>query len=295
MEQEIVLTSNIIDFFINKSFNPFRTDEVKECICVLDDNRIVDDRHRNIFRKMFLLIDSLEESKKDLNILSYLREIFDSWLKNSINVDIAYDKYDDIDFFELCNLTFDKLYFEPLLKLSEINKLSKKHPDLEFHNSSSLIKPQTHHRLKNLPLVVNLKDYEYMDLNNLLLPFIRKSTLIKIYEPYITGKHNFSNFKKFFEIVPISSDIIIHIFRSLKKFRDKYELFNNFINLLKQKGYKISIEFFDINFDTEHVERYIVTEKYSIYLPGGFSCIDCNGFVKVGKTEYRKEIRIDKI
>ncbi len=295
MEQQIVLTSDVINFFISKSVNPFRNDEVKDCICVLDDNSIVDDKHRNLFKKMSQLIDSLEESTKDSNKFYYLKEIFENWLKNSPQLDVAYNNYEDIDFFELCKLTFDKLFFNPLLQSSEINKLSKKYTDLEFHNSTSLIKPELHHRLKNLPMVVNLKEVEFMDLNRLLLPFIRKSKTIKIYEPYITGKHNFSNFKNFFDIVPISSDIIIYVFRSLKKETEKYKNFDNFIKTLKQKGYKIIIEFFDSNFDTEHIERYIVTDKYSIYLPGGFNCLDSDGFVRIGKDEYKKEIRIDKI
>ncbi len=295
MEQQIVLTSNVISYFLSKSVNPFRNDEVKDCICVLDDNSIVDDKHRNIFKKMSQLIDSFEESTKDSNKLYYLKEIFENWLKNSPQLDVAYNNYDDIDFFELCKLTFDKLFFNPLLQSSEINKLSKKHTDLEFHNSTSLIKPELHHRLKNLPLVVNLKEVEFMDLNRLLLPFIRKSATIEIYEPYITGKHNFLNFKKFFEITPISSNITIYVFRSLKKDKDKFEQFNNFVKKSKEKGYKINVEYFESNFDTEHIERYIVTDKYSIYLPGGFNCINSDGFVRIGKDEYKKEIRIDKI
>lgn len=63
------------------------------------------------------------------------------------------------------------------------------------------------------------------------------------------------------------------------------------IKNLKNMGFKIIDEEFYLN--KSHKERYINTEKFKIYIPGGLDCISPDGLPKLDGDDDTKEIRID--
>lgn len=285
MEQEITVSENLFDYLSNNI--TFEKNGASACIDVISDNSIVDDKYGSVFKNYEKFIGSLNDEK----LIQFFKKVFKYWLNNSKRLEVTSQSNKVIDLFKLCSFSKDKIYFNPELDSNQMIELSKNYTDIEFHNIKTIVRPRIEDRLKNVPLKIKLIQNQSLNLNHILEPFIRNTRSVTIYDPYITGKNNFYNFKNFCSILPEKT--IIRIFTYKKETEEHFNShrFFSFINDLKRKEYSVNVEYFKI---TKHIERYIVTDNYEIYLPGGFNCIDRNGFPVISEDQYKKVITIEK-
>ncbi|MCX6166002.1 MAG: hypothetical protein NTU73_14265 [Ignavibacteriae bacterium] len=282
MEQEITISENIFNFLSNNL--TYGRSIASDCIDVISDNYIIDDNNKTVFRYFSDSIDKIEESKRN-----YLFDILKKWLEyNRKKLNEVSENDWKNDLIKLCGLSNDKIYLNAEFEEKEIKQNQKKYFEIEFHNSETLIKPDLSNRLKNLPYVNELENNVYYDLNKILFPFIRNAKFIEIRDPYITSTYNYYNFENFTNIIPKSAICSIIILRSSLNNISEYPLipeFKKLIERLNKEGHNMTTDYFELpkDKDAKHIERYIITNKYEIYLPGGFSCLNKDGYAKVKK------------
>lgn len=297
MEQELTLSESIFDY-LSKNLTYGRS-KSSDCIDLISDNFIIDDEDKTVMKLFDNALNTIDLN--DFNIRKYLEDTLKTWLDNNRKkINAVHEKDWNNDILELCQLSHDKILFNPYIDQKEINHLKKRIFNLEIHNLNSFLKPDNSSRLKHIPFILKLEKNIFYDINNILLPFIRNAKNIVIIEPYIYSWQNFTNFKKFSEIIPKSIPCKIKLFRnSSKDDKTKHEItiFNEFINDSNRNGYDYVIEYFMLppNKSSKHIERHILTDKYKIYMPGGFNCIDENGYANISEDDDIKEIKVNKL
>lgn len=190
----------------------------------------------------------------------------------------------------------DKIYFDPISNPQEIKKLEKKHNDVEIYNLDSFLNPPIYKRLKHIPTRYRLEKDVRVNLSIIIIPFIKGSSKLYIYDPYIYNNNSKYQLEQLFEIFDNQIMIEINALNKHKyckiKSEDNYKNFINFIEQKKQQGFKITL---NDGLPSKHKERYLLTDQYQIYLPGGLDFLDENNYPVLDNDSEIKEIRIDKI
>jgi len=290
MDQQITLSKEIVPYLAS-NLPSFKFNNAMKCIKFIEQNYIVCDNQKKHFLSIVNEIDKLDnEEKRDT-----MRVIFDHWMreKNSF-VETEEESMNEISLAEKCN---DKIYFNPLLPDNKINKLLVKYSKVESHNEKTFLSPLPINRLKHAPTIIPLVKNTYYNLYTIIEPFIRGADEVKIIDPYLPNPNASNNL---FNILPLMKNKKITL--SYLK-RDKYiyndddewgqKNYDDFDAAIREKiraGYLISLKKIKVK---KHRERYIVTDRFNIYLPGGLDFLDNNGFPKIDLEEIDiKEIRI---
>lgn len=299
MEQEISVSDSVIRY-LSQNIKPYGKGIEYECINILSDNYIVDDENNTIFKMFDKAIELINtDDPFELGKKTYFKEQLKTWLeKNRRKINNVYESDWNNDVLELCKLSQDKILFDTSLGDKEIKSIRKKIFDIEIHNLNTFLQPDSSYRLKHLPLKIKLEQDICYNLNNILFPFIRNAKYLVIVEPYISSWQNIVNFKKLTEIIPKSITCEIIKFRNAQDEKSKKELsdFEEFIKVSNHDGYNFVVNHPKLphNKSSKHIERYIITDKYEIYLPGGFNCLDENGYSNVSGDYDIKEINVKK-
>jgi hypothetical protein len=293
MEQQITVAINIINYFYNELFNHKSSFQIPEYVSfynLLKHNYIVSDD-----KKIFLDEIHNEVSKK-INLIENddIRKNFKTsmrmFIEKSKTIDFSLDNSDS-KYFKLCNASEDKIYVDPELKTEEINTLrlslfNKGLNEVEIHSLTSFLNPAEDNKLINpTTKIVYSKKFEAgkeYNFSEMLKPFLRDSMEIKIIDNYAANYISRFHIEKLLK--SLKSKSIITIFtlsredylknkgsdlESIKKAEMNY---SDFERLSK----RLNIEIKDIE-KAGHLERYIITDKYEILLPGGFDQFDKDG------------------
>lgn len=295
MNQEITLSRNFVSYWYE---NPPKRGEGISIISKIEEfllqNYIVLDN-----KGWFLTI--VKEELKNLKIINEDEYktceliILSILTKRPIPASIEI-KIENISELTLAAISEDKIYFDPLLNTQEIKKLEKKHCELELHNTDSFVNPQIYKRLKHIPTRYKLEKDVSINLSTIIKPFMKGSSRLCIYDPYIYNNNSKYQFEQLFEV--FDNHIMIEI-NALNKHKyckinseDNYNNFIKFIEQQKQYGFKITL---NDSLAAKHKERYLLTDQYQIYLPGGLDFLDENNYPVLNNDSEIKEIRIDKL
>lgn len=309
MDQELTVSKNLVNYLYNNC-SIFKKNNAGKCIDVLRQNYFVLDlskEHWNNYKTEFNNLPN--ENAVAMNELE--RFIFLELFKDRIKeYDLIKDESVNIEL-ELTKLSVDKILVDLDFTEKNIKQEQKSNPGIEFHNSHSLINPECYHRLKNVPANITLEKDKLYDWEVLLSPFLRSADSIEIKDPYLINPTAVENLKKIFKIINKNTKVKLLALKkdkysktyhkATRKFisnPEKEEIYNRYINeidILKKNGYSILVnEYYDGK--TKHRERYIYTDRFKIYIPGGLDCIDVDGNPNIDEQDKDgNEIRIDYI
>lgn len=263
--------------------------------------------------KLILLIEqnyiSLDSNYEILSLFQNkvtfeLEPLLHFWLKHGRFIREGFNFENDFVLFS--SKTKDKILLDSIL--NEGNEIPIVNTDVEIHDLISFMAPKTHHRLKHLSFdekattnLVLYKNIKY-DLKNLLEPYLRFSKKIIIDDPFLYNPSAFHNFKmliSFLELSEItlklySKDCYIDIYGKNKKekYSEYYDTFMNYINNIKNNGIHIKMELYN---KTGHKDRYIVTDKIKIEVPGGLDFLNQSGKANIDKMKESIEIKINRL
>lgn len=302
MNQQIVVSKEIVNY-LSQNLPAFRKNDALDLIEFIEQNYFVSDRNTIHFNKIIEKIEELTPSSKTDEI----KKIVHNWIQEKkYFVEYEYKKTDE-EQIGLAHLTDDKIFLEPFLPNKELAKFEKKYCELEVHNSQSFVRPKHYQRLKHLPTIIPLERDIHYDLVKILEPFLRDAKSIRIEDPYLPNPFAQQNVLKVIKSFPKSKFNLIFLAKNLyskhsskKKNDEKIKQYNSFIKKIKDlinNNYTINYsEYFQ---SKKHRERFIFTEKYQIYIPGGFDFLNEDGYLvkdpnRLKDTEYRYQIRIEK-
>lgn len=289
MNQEITLAKSFVKF-LYKNSSIFNKSTAKECIEIIKQNKVVLDEGRKISKLYKEQLDDLPYDIRNIEVRHFIVELLEKnkkYIKQDINSEL-----------ELCNITEDKIYFEPYYSNEEIENAVKRNNEIEYHNSESFATPKLSHRLKIVPYTIKLQNEEN-NFNEIILPFLKQTKYIEIIDPYLpnaNASYNLSNL-----LDEIRGDVEIKLYYLKKedysksrtekdtiRKRKEYEEFETKIND-RNKNRNIEMDYLECK---AHYDRFIFTDKLRIYIPGGFDCIKKDGRVHLGKKDI-KMFRID--
>lgn len=300
MNQQLVISKNIVDYFVGK-IPTSRKNEALELIEYVEQNLFVSDKQTKHFNCILDQIEKLEASISKEEIKKILQYWF---LEKKCFIDYEYDIVSESET-DLTYNTLDKIYLQPLLSEKDIKKYNIKFNELEVHNSKTFINPAPLHKLKHLPSIISLQKDEPYDIIKIIDPFIRDSHKVRIEDPYLPNPKASGNVLKIIQNYPKINFDLVFLTRELfyddkseewkvKKKLKQYDTFINNLLKLKNDGYSINHNnYFTIK---KHRERYIFTEKFQIYIPGGFDFLNRDGYINSQGPDIsdKKEIRIEK-
>ncbi|GJQ63575.1 MAG: hypothetical protein SCALA702_26280 [Melioribacteraceae bacterium] len=286
MNQEIVITDNLIDYFENNPLT-FTNITSKLLVDIIEQNKICDTKNRDIFSSIVKKIDTLSNK----NIQQAYFNLFENWLASSRIIECNENNHESIAL-----NSKDCILLDCDLKENQIRKKAIKQPELEFHNDKSFIKPEPSQRLKNLPFELKLeKDIPY-DLVKILEPFLRGSGEIILKDPYLYNSKALFNLRNILKNVESREFKIItyskHYYLNHGGNEKDYHEFEKCIKEFRKVGYKVSIENYKAG---GHKERFIKTEKVVITLPGGLDFFDNEGKPNLKYENEEAYLRVDFI
>lgn len=300
MNQQLTLSKSIVHF-LNDNLPTFRGNDALKTIDFIEQNFIVAD---NSVKHFNILLDEIQNIKNEIN-RQEIQKLFIYWVQEKkylVNFNYGDSNYNEV---QLAQYTEDKIYFNPSLETEKIVEYSKKFRGLEIHNLKTFIDPDHIHRLKHLPTIIPLQKNTRYDIVKLFQPFLKYAKFIRIEDPYLPNATASANLLLL--IKPLRSVPISLIFlpkneyikaQNKTKMSDKTDIYDKLIleieNLISE-GYKID---YSVHFKKKnHRERFIFTEDFQIYLPGGLDFLSIYGFLKeedATDISEKKEIRIEE-
>lgn len=300
MNQQLVISKEIVDYLVDK-LPAFRKNEAIDLIEYIEQNFVVSDLKTEHFNCLLDKIDEIEHSQKKEEI----KKIISYWMQEKkYFVNCSYVLNNDREIL-LAHHTLDKIYLQPFLTEKEIKKYNIKFNDLEIHNSKSFINPQHQQRLKHLPSIIPLEKDVFYDLIKIISPFIKNSKNVSIEDPYLPNPMASQNVLKIIKSFPDVNYNLVFLTKELYSGAnygaeeniksEQYDAFIENISGLVKNGLRIN---FKNHYKSKtHRERYIFTEDFQIYIPGGFDFLTAEGFLKT-KSNFdiseKLEIRIEK-
>lgn len=299
MNQQIVVSTEIVSYLESK-LPAYRKNDAIELIEYIEQNYFVSDSAIIHFNKIIDKIDQLDPTYKK----EELKKIINYWIQEKkLFVECNYENLDEEEI-TLTEHTLDKIYVQPMLHNKEVAKFAKRFNELEIHNSESFIFPKPYHKLKHLPSLIPLEKELFYDIVRIVGPFIRNSDNVRIEDPYLPNPLASYNVVKIIKNFPgVNFDLVFltrDLFSEHKLYKEKekklkqYDSFIESLSELNEKGYKIN---FNNNYKLKkHRERFIFTEDFQIYIPGGFDFINKDGYIVANDFDIsdKKEIRIEE-
>jgi len=169
---------------------------------------------------------------------------------------------------------------------------------LEPHNLKSFVNPHTNHRLKHIPCVVELKKDRKISISNLLEPILRTAIEIEVIDPYLPNTDALCNLKSIIDSLSFDCKITLKFLKrdlyvSNNKQREKQ--FNELSDYIKElRVQKVDVKT-DYKISKKHSERWLITQKYRVYLPGGLDCIKKNGYPNLESENDVSYLRIEYV
>jgi len=278
MDQELTVSKNFVRYLFD-NLPAYKTNNAQRCIELIEQNYFVIDQHHNHERKFYEEFEKYPDSDKKRNIVSIMENIFRNKFKSFNHKYSLAEECEEL----LAKETIDKILFDVTLNPKDIKRKSRKYPEIEYLNEYLIINPDIYIRFKVIPLSIELEADVRFDLNNLLFPLIRNSKEVKVIDPFLPNKNAFSNLNKIFEIIGVETKIKLLVYserdylsygKNKDDFKKNYDDFIKEIKKMQVSKYKIEIEEFKTR---KHKERYIMTDKFEITLPGGLDCFNENG------------------
>lgn len=300
MNQQLTLSQELVNYMAIH-LPVFKENEASKAINYIDQNFIVSDLGLKHFNNIIDAIEMIQDQNKKIGI----QNLFTYWIQEKkclIDCEFPGDSCDEL---KLALISEDKIYFNPVLNQAKRRKFSKEYNKLEMHDIKSFLNPEPYHRLKHLPTSIAFQKGIYYDLRKILNPFLKFSKTICIEDPYLPNLKASHNVLKVIENLKRANISLIflnrskyidhHVDRERKKKEFFYDSFIEKLKLLITKGYQIK---YNSHFKKKtHRERYIFTDEFQIYLPGGFDFLEIDGYLK-NEIEFdiddKKEIRIEE-
>ena len=287
MEQLITVTKNMVNYFYSelpKKNLSIGKNKLDQCFEILKQNYFVSDNDKRLFNSLISEIELLKDVQVRECIKNHLGKLLVDRVRFlSHSLDNSNHQY-----YKLCNASNDKIYFDPEITESEINETRLKLynigiNEIEFHGLDSFLNPGNDHRFKipneNIVLERFEKDKCY-DLVKIILPYLRESKEIKFIDKYLPNYLSRFHLENFFKAIDNSVKICLITLNEVeyckgRKEKDMEKAKNNYGEFRKLED-KYSVIVKDIN-QSGHLERYIITDKYEITLPGGFDQFSKDG------------------
>lgn len=300
MNQHVTITPNLFKYICENFFSAAnKKSYVSEIIDIIDQNSLCFD-DKNLLANQ--LLEIFEKSTKQLQ--NEFKDVWIKWIQNyALNNQYKCEKYNHLLPIYISKSTQDRILitnddYEQYNLQSKIESL-----DVEVHNLKSVFNYENNQQLINVPSSIKLVDGKNYSLVKILRPLLSKSNKIIIRDPYIYNYKARKNFEKLFSflnnkqrVIVESSPYEIYTKNNKVRVRDVNE-FYKLIESLKEREFKIEIntERFKNNKNyIGHIERYIFTDRFRIYLPGGLDFINNNGLYK-SKVNYGESYDIMRI
>lgn len=281
MEQQISLAPNIISYFYESLAHPFSSLDItdsQKCYDLLKQNYIIIDNKKELPKLLLKELNSIEdEQRRNLLKVSLGKLLEDRMKPVSFQLDNS-----DFQYFKLCNASEDKIYLDPEIDDEDLNKLkvslfNNGLSDIEINTLQSFLNPSERSKLNHQSVISFKKEKQYK-LDEILKPFVREAHTIKIIDNFIANKKALYHFEKLLRKMNKSARIeLVTLSKEdyLNRKEDKVFASKNYDKLLKLvKDFKIDLP---PNETSGHLERYIVTDKFEISLPGGFDQFNLDG------------------
>lgn len=290
MNQQLTVSKELVNYF-SKYLPAFKENDAIKTVEFIDQNFIVTDNKIKHFNNIVDAIEAIQDEKKK----SEIQKIFTHWIQERkclVECDYKDDSESEI---KLAASSEDKIYFNPTLKADAIKRYAKRYSEIELHNIKSFVNPESFHKLKHIPSTIPLEKGVYYDLQKILDPFLRSSENILIEDPYLPNTTASYNFLKIIENFRHQNIKLVFLTRSKYAEHSVYDKFIEKLKALNNDGYQIN---FSNHFRKKiHRERYLFTDDFQIYFPGGFDLLETDGFLRNdfnSNVDERKEIRIEK-
>jgi hypothetical protein len=299
MNQEITYSPTLINF-LNSDHSILDISKQQKVWELIKQNYIACDSELKILKTYGELVRQLPNSGLKLELQNFVEALINDKAnkRKTFKVISSANNYE----IELALSSNDKIYLQPLLSKKEVKKINITYGELETHNSESFINPQAQHRLKHLPTIIPLQKEFFYDIVKIFSPFLRNSKNALIEDPYLANPLASQNVLKIIEKFPnvnfdltfLTRDLFSEHKSNIEKLK-QYDSFIESISELVKNGYTIN---YNNHFKTKkHRERFIFTENFQIYIPGGFDFLNEYGYLK-NQTSFdiseKLEIRIEK-
>jgi len=280
MKQELTISPSLVDFLFNNPATRRGPNRSVKIINIIEQNKIAVDEKSLIWNEYISAVDRLSGNDKE-----EIGEIFSFWLLEGF---VNFTNSITNNIYDIAEKTKDKILFELALSPKEINKLQKKHYEIEFHNYETAINPTLTHKLKNAPYKYTFEENVLYDFELIFEPYFRDSKFLKIIDPFIYNEKAVANFEKLISFSNFQQiDIVAHSHHNyvkkysngkIKEYQSNYDNFLTKVNSLKSSDVICKLDSFS---SKKHFERYIYTENIKIKLPGGLDFIDQDGKVNI--------------
>jgi len=286
MEQQITIPKSIVSYFYNNLTNSetdFEVTDLQKCFSLLKQNYLVIDKDKILLNEILFEIESIDNEQKKIDFKKILGKLY---LERMKLINHSLDNT-QLKYFELCNASEDKIYFDPEIKEEDklkigLNLLNLGISELEIHTIESFLSPDAKCRFMNpdskqVQPVLFYENTAY-DLSKILNPFLREAEEIKFIDNYLANNLSIFHLSKILKIlnkkckvkfITLSIDDYIKNKKDIDKAKKDYL---SMVDLAKEFNAKI-----ENVISSGHLERYIITDKYEILLPGGFDQFNKEG------------------
>jgi len=284
LNQEITINKSIINYFNNSLPVYGEVVPAQKIWQYLKENKLIIDKERKLLNELW---EQIEQKIEDYKLKNSLKEYIDYFSKGRLVIVELENFKDEV---ELCKKSNDRIFLDPVLSKKEINKKHKKFNDIEFHNEKSFISPKVYQRIKHSEMTLLFDKDENYEIEKIFEPYLRNTEFLKIIDPFLPNKGALNNLKKILDCYTGERILLKYYEKNLfkkykrneKKAEKEFIEFENYIN--KNHKFKIQLDNFK---KKQHHDRYIITDKVEIKLPGGLD------FLVDGKI--RSEDEEDKV
>jgi len=300
MNQEITYSSTLIEYLYSDK-TILEISEQKKVWELIKQNYVVCDSDLKILEFYGEIIKGLPNSV----LKQELQNFVDGLINDKAQKRIIFNTINSNNDLEmnLAKSSNDKIYFNPIFNEKEIKNIIKKHSEIEPHNVFSFLAPQPIQRLKHLPTVINMESGCYYDINRIIGPFLKDAKNIRIEDPYLPNGIASKNLWKLLDHVKMARVKLVFLKRnkyihSNNKVKEKQ--YDSFIkNIIQYQSKGLLIDFSEPFIKKSHRERWIFTDDFQIYIPGGLDFLSEDGFYIKDTNysqdvDYRNQIRIEK-
>ena len=122
----------------------------------------------------------------------------------------------------------------------------------------------------------------YYDINRIFAPFLRDAKNVRIEDPYLPNTKASLNIWKIINHLNDSRIKLVFLKRNKyasngnKFMEDRYDTFTKTIQEYQKNG--LQIDYSEPFVKKSHRERWIFTDQFQIYVPGGLDFLDEDGF-----------------
>jgi hypothetical protein len=289
MNQHLTVSNTIVNY-LDRSLPAYKRIKAHDVINIIEQNFIVSDRTKKHLQNIVSEIEKIEDSKHR----KILQDIIVNWLDNRSKF-VECDMALITNLIELSKKDTDKIYFDPTLSQIDVGKLKTQHSSVEIHNENSLLEPKDIHKLKNCPCTIRLRDNIKYNVVALFEPYLREAKEIIFQDPFLINPSAFYNFRLLINCIKANKiSAFVHSKHNYlgygwEKDRNKREMnYDSFVKYADQKNIYLS-EWKR----ADHKERFIITDKLEIYIPGGLDLFNNDGTIRMSEPD--KEIKNIKV